>query len=121
MIKELDSFDWEQAFGEGANYAEIKPQAVLTSRGKVSLEKVTRENVAEVVAMSDGEDDERDWMGVFRLADGRYISVCSGCDYTGWDCQSGGDVEVARSLDEILRYGVTEKMRERLGLREAGK
>lgn len=42
-------------------------------------------DVAEVIAVADGENDGENWLGVFRLRDGRFAFVTAGCDYTGWD------------------------------------
>lgn len=41
-------------------------------------------DVAEVIASVDGENDGDEWVGVFRLHDGRFVTVTAGCDYTGW-------------------------------------
>lgn len=41
--------------------------------------------VTEVIASSEGERDERSWIAVVKMMDGRYAVVDAGCDYTGWD------------------------------------
>jgi tellurite resistance protein len=45
---------------------------------------LSMDDVASVVASSEGENDERDWLAVFALKDGRYAFLWAGCDYTGW-------------------------------------
>ena len=60
----LDCYDWEQAF-EFATFP--------------------RENVAQVIAASDGENDAESWIGLFLLLDGTYGALDAWCDYTGWD------------------------------------
>ena len=36
-----------------------------------------------------GANDEEDWMWLVELENGRVAFLRGGCDYTGWDCQSG--------------------------------
>ena len=80
MIKELDGYDWEKAFDEAVKVIEPAPPT-----SQVSLGPYTRDDVVHVVAMVDGENDGDEWIGVFQLADGRWICVEAGCDYTGWE------------------------------------
>ncbi len=78
MLTELGSYDWQEVFK--AEYA--TPTAVRGYAG--SCETFTREDVAEVLAMDEGENDGAEWVGVFRLTDGRWVAIRAGCDYTGW-------------------------------------
>jgi hypothetical protein len=36
-----------------------------------------------------GHNDEDEWYWLGRLKDGRFFGAIGGCDFTGWDCQSG--------------------------------
>lgn len=45
-------------------------------------------DIDRVLAVYEGENNERDWRWILRLHDGRYVYLRGGCDYTGWDCQS---------------------------------
>jgi hypothetical protein len=110
---ELNDYDWKEVF----EYA--KPSAVITDEGEISTAPFTREDVQQVIAKSDGEHDERDWVAVLKLRDGRYASISAGCDYTGWDCQANGHAQVARKKKDIIRFGLTEDERERLGFKLA--
>ncbi len=58
----------------------------------------------EVVVMLEGENEERPWYWVVKLADGSYAYVEGGCDYTGWDCSSDCSAWEERTLDEVLRH-----------------
>lgn len=115
----MDDYDWREAFAcagdpEGEfNSADVRP-APPTS--KVSLSPFGRADVAEVFALREGVHDEKDWLAYGHLKDGRYFFLQAGCDYTGWDCQSGGCVHVAETRDEIERFGMTDIEREALGL-----
>ncbi len=80
-----DEYGWEEAFAEpGTNMAPQAPEAQPPNCG-VALTPFTREDVAEIIALDGGEPDGNDWIGVFRLSDGRFATVEGGCDYTGWD------------------------------------
>jgi hypothetical protein len=74
-------------------------------------------DVAEVVASSDGCHDADNWVGVFKLHDGRFLYLSAGCDYTGWDCQAGGAGELRATLAEIVREACGDEDRGRLGLK----
>lgn len=87
MLKELDSFDWEEVFkygnpkrcDGGHNH---RPEAVPTSL--VSEASFSREDVKRIIAMAEGESDDASWLGVFELNDGRFVYLTAWCDYTGW-------------------------------------
>jgi len=90
MLSELDRDDWAAAFSyacggskASGTYGSGVPSAVGPGI-PVNAEPFTRESVVEIIATSDGENDEADWIGVFRLADGRYACLEAGCDYSGW-------------------------------------
>lgn len=111
MFKELDDYGWKNAFGEDW----IDPAPVINSRG-ISLAGINREAVDKIIAMIEGENDGPFWTGIFKLKDGRFISVCSGCDYTGWDCKAEGEIFVAHDEDSIKRFGLSEEERKRLNI-----
>jgi hypothetical protein len=106
--RQLDDYDWEQAF----LYADGRPVLGTTAPAG----PFTREDVAEVIALSEGENDGPDWLAVVRLHDGRFGFVSAGCDYTGWDCQANGTAFVASSLEELIQFGIPQPDRDRLSL-----
>jgi hypothetical protein len=112
MLAELDSYDWEECFGEGSGGNTTKD---IDAHG-VSADHCDRENVAEIIAMIDGENDESDWVGLFRMNDGRFLAVVASCDYTGWDCQASNTMTVAATLGEVIRFGLDSRGRDRLAL-----
>lgn len=85
-------------WSEAAEYASWKP-----------------EDVAEVLAMEEGENDGANWLMVVKLKDGRYSFLSAGCDYTGWDCQAGGSSDEKATLEELIRMGMGQEDRDRLG------
>ena len=120
MLEKLNNSDWECAFecagGQPGAYnsADIRP---ALPGSDVSLADFGREDVAEILAIDEGANDEADWLCFGKLVDGRYFLLAAGCDYTGWDCQSGGHALVADSKEELLQYGISdpEKIRLRIG------
>ena len=38
------------------------------------------------------------------------------CDTTGWDCQAGGSIRLADSLEVLVRFGMSQTTRETFGL-----
>lgn len=114
-------YNWREAFGYAggpnadSNSAGSIPEAAPLG-ANVSIAPFGLDDVAEVFAASDGENDERDWVCYGRLIDGRYFSLAAWCDYTGWDCRAGGAAQVANTREEIERFGMTNEMRERLGV-----
>ena len=110
MLDELDDYDWEQAF-DAAQLPEASFEEVDTSG-------FDREDVERIIAYSDGYNDEEHWIGIFELKDGRFVFLSSWCDYTGWDCQSGGSSLVSNSLEHLLFFSITDEEKKRLGIQE---
>ncbi len=114
-----DSYDWEQIFGhasyETTNYAS-NPNAVtgdlLAAEAKVG--PVYFEDIEEVLASVEGENDGPEWAAIVKLKSGLYLSVEAGCDYTGWDCQAGGGASVASTLELLFQGGLSDDQRVRL-------
>lgn len=101
-----DDYDWKEAF--------VYAKEIRLSTG-CTAEPFTMNDVAEVIKAVNGENDGPSWLMAGKLKDGRFFLLDAGCDYTGWDCQAGGDAAVAGSLDELIRMGMTNDTRERLG------
>ncbi len=108
----ISDYTWEEAFKYGCGRENVS--AVLGWKGDTS--DVTREDVAEVIAADDGDNDGPNWIGVFRMRDGRIAFLSAGCDYTGWGCQEGGHTMVCGDLDTMIRLGLGDNDRDRLKL-----
>lgn len=109
LPEKIRGYDWYQAFA----YAD---DPVAVTGAHVSTASFDRADVKEVIATSEGEHDGANWVGVFELRDGRFASLSAGCDYTGWDCQAGGDSHVAGTREDIIKFGLDVGERDRLGL-----
>jgi hypothetical protein len=110
MLVELDTYDWREAF-QAAYW--VDPQPPGANINKASFDT---NDVAEIIAIVEGENAGDEWVACGRLNDGRYFSLRAWCDFTGWDCQSGGGSDVALTLDDTIRFGLTEGERARLGI-----
>ena len=92
MLKELDDYDWGEAFGFAGEtkgeynspYNHGTPRYALPT-GEFHCSPFGREDVIAIHGMSEGENDEREWLIYGRLKDGRHFFIAAGCDYTGWD------------------------------------
>lgn len=113
MDPRIDTFDWEHIFSYYTRPTHVRKRA--KARGMYS-----REHVASVVAIEDGENDGAEWIGLFKMTDGRWLVVRAGCDYTGWGCQEGGSSDVADTKREAIAFGLTAEERRRLKLDAAG-
>jgi hypothetical protein len=60
------------------------------------------DDIDQVLAVYEGEHDGADYHWILQLKDERYIYLCGGCDYTGWDCQSSAHHEVILSPFDAL-------------------
>lgn len=90
------------------------PAAGKGYTGKVG--PVSISDVKRIVACSEGERDERAWMGLFELHSGAFLTLVASCDYTGWDCQASGSSELFDTEADAIRWGLGDDERERLGL-----
>lgn len=110
-----NDYDWGHCYyrQEGAIYEAAKrPDPIPGFTGPVTW---TLDDVAEVIAYDNGENDERDWVALLRLSDGRFVFMSAGHE-TGWDCQAGGRSLVGDSLDAVKTLGMSDVERERLGM-----
>ena len=114
-----DSYDWEHIFGRNPNdppnYAS-HPNAVTgdLSAAEAKVGELHFEDIEEVLASVEGENDGPSWVAIVKLKSGLYLSVEAGCDYSGWDCSAGGGSSVASTLDLLLQGGLSDNERVRL-------
>lgn len=110
MIGMLDTYDWEQAFLYARQPQRVPPGA------DVDQDAISRDDVASIVWHAEGERDGPNWLIGGQLVDGRWFFLAAGCDYTGWDCQAGGNAYVADGRESIERFAMGDDDRERLGV-----
>lgn len=108
-----EDYAWQEAF----KYAADPGEPTEGYRGDCA--GFGFDDVAEVVASDDGENDGAQWIAVLRLHDGRFAFLSAGCDYTGWDCQASGQTWFASSLESLDQWGLTDDARGRLAMQLA--
>ena len=79
------NYDWAQVFADENAGNVNKDVDACPPMSDVDLTPPSREDVVEIIAAVNGENDGDDWVGVFKLKDGRFLLAYGGCDYTGWD------------------------------------
>jgi len=112
-----EDYDWAEVF---ADESSGNTTTDIESPDGTDLSPFTRQDVTEIIALVNGENDGDEWLGVFRLADKRILVATGGCDYTGWDCQAGNRLTVASTIDAAVQYGLTADEAARLGLAHPG-
>ena len=98
MLERINDYNWAEAFGfAGDNGGQDhvgyysapctieQVERVPGQQNLVSNAPCLREDVEAIIAIDDGENDEANWLGLFKMKDGRYLALSAGCDYTGWD------------------------------------
>lgn len=119
MDERLDDYDWKEVFAiagdpaGGENPPDVRRAPIMSD---VDNTHFSRDDVAEIVWMEEGANDGPDWLIGGTLSDGRWFFIAAGCDYTGWDCQSGGTAWVGLTRDDIERFGMGDSERERLAV-----
>jgi hypothetical protein len=118
---DLNDYDWRQVFafaGDEAPDGCFQPCIGVSAcfGANVSTAPVRWANVQTIIAAAEGERDGPDWLIVVQLTDGRFAFIQAGCDFTGWDSRASGSCIVDTDLPHLIRYGIGDGERKRLGL-----
>jgi hypothetical protein len=116
--QEADADGWERE-RTGGNARRSRPCWCVSDKRTDDIAPFGPPDVAEVIAASEGESDGANWLLVGRLENGAFFFLDAGCDYTGWDCQSGGTATVSTSLESLIAFALDDDQRERLSLEVA--
>ena len=73
------------------------------------------DDIAQIVALSNGDNDGPSWLGLFETHDNCYLYVEAGCDYTGWDCQANASAEWHTDLEQAKAMIPQENRKRLLG------
>ena len=70
-------------------------------------------NILRWIWSSPGMNDEWPWVAIFQLEDDehgpRFAYYKASCDYTGFDCQGGMDISIARDIPTLIQYCLSEE------------
>lgn len=116
-----NDYDWKSVFdfacrgqADGGTCGNAGLSVPYDVESRLPSDEFDTKAIAQVIDASVGERDGASWMCVVLLNDGRFAYLCAGCDYTGWDCQSGGEALTSDSLRTLERMAMTDEARERL-------
>ena len=112
-----NGYNWKHVFADCDEPNVDKEVEVAPPGADVSAAPISRSDVAEIIAAVNGENDGDEWMGVFKLKDGRFLFASGGCDYTGWNCQASNSMLVCGSMEDMMQFGLSPAEAERLGLK----
>ena len=118
-----EDYDWEAAFeyaGHPTGHGCGNSSPTITTLGVCDASPFSIQDVAEVYAKDEGENDEASWIMWGRLRDGRHFFLEAGCDYTGWDCQACGHAYVSMTKDRLIHSAMDIGARRRFGLPSVG-
>ena len=62
------------------------------------------EDIKTVISAVEGENDGADWQLVVELKSGKFAWLSASCDYSGWDCQAGGESGVCDSQEDAFSH-----------------
>lgn len=98
MLEELEDGDWEEVFKYADKPKDCGVDDTVGSHG------FSREDVSKIYHLHLGGNDYDNWWLLCGLKDGRYAYITAWCDYTGWECQAGGESYVSDSLEHLLKF-----------------
>ena len=111
-ITDLNTYDWEEAF----KFSDGQNLDFLGDNNQKNHIPFKISDIKKIISVSEGYNDGDNWIIFVKLKNGYYGFLSAGCDYTGWDCQASGFSYVSKSKKKIIRYGMGEDDRKRLGL-----
>ena len=89
----------------GTVIGKSKPSIAL--RTILDLSRLT-----EVYFLQEGENDEEQWIFLAKHKSGNYVYFSASCDYTGFDCQGGGEIIIDTNIKDLWQLGITTSHRE---------
>ena len=99
----------------GGNRSEAARRCGLTGKTtydwKEAMEysKFRFDQIEKVIFAIDGENDAEAWLLLVELKGGGYGVLRAWCDYTGWDCQAGGESGIFETLEQAQQAIVNNK------------
>lgn len=102
MLEQLETYDWREAF-----YFAHTPRAAVVVDKDLSLTRFERDDVKAILGVSEGQNEGDPWIMLGQLNDGRFFFLNAWCDFTGWDCQAGGEAYVAETLYDAVCFACT--------------
>ncbi len=89
-----------------------------TANPGVAIPRFGTEKIHGVQGFEPGENDESDLIAYGNFCSGGWWCIEAWRDYTGWGCQDGGSVRIAKTELGIIGKGLSTEARKRLGLED---
>lgn len=67
-------------------------------------------NIKEWIWSYPGKNDEIDWYLLCKLKNNNYALYVAWCDYTGFDCQGGMKLYIAKDLNNLINYAMSNNI-----------
>lgn len=84
-------------------FEDRKPDYDLVSLFGNNEMDIKLSDIKNILALIPGEADGPSWHWVVELHTGAFAVIIGWCDYTGWDCQSGGSMQIASTPEEAAK------------------
>jgi hypothetical protein len=68
-------------------------------------------NIDKVLWAQEGENDAEEWILLCQLNNGLFAYYIAFCDYTGFDCQGGMDLYVAKTSELLIKNAANDRQR----------
>lgn len=77
-----------------------KPDYDLEAYLRYNTDLYGIEDILTIHAEVAGHNDEDHWHWIIELKNGLFVWTDAWCDYTGWDCRSGGESQTASTAED---------------------
>ena len=120
---DFTAHDWDEVFpstGDTWTSGDYSGTfAAVAGGGGARVNDVTKARIADVLAFDayspEGGGGSLDAVAVVQLTDGTFAALTAYADYTGWGCQADAQWRWARTKGDVIRYGLDNEGRNRLG------
>ena len=75
--------------------------------------KKFHENIINFIWCEEGQNDEKPWLLLCQLRNGKYAYYTAYCDYTGFDCQGGMALYIASTPEILVEMAMTDAERDK--------
>lgn len=126
MDSEKSQWGWETPYADiasafdSAQFVTAAPGALPAPRFEFSdIESVDKYFIhyhEQVWSPGDESGTELTMILVGKLKSGQWFSLSAWNDYTGWGCQDSATFQIGASEDDVVRYGLDNSERARLGI-----
>lgn len=115
------SESWGNVWNADGYNADKPVWRAATPPDKVQVDPIEPEDIEEVThfwAVAYEEYADQTMQAVMRLKDGRWASVDTWSDSSGYGCQDGTTWHIGATFDDVARWGLTDEARKHLSIEQ---